>query len=297
MAQSNYNWPINPTTVNSGPIQFEVDGAPTTVNIDTVTPANSTPLPVRLYDSSGNILAFNNDYGASSGALRTAAQIGNATGAADFGVGATGAQTLRVEANSATLATEATLGQIAINTEATSIILNEAATGVQPLSVSATSLPLPTGAATEATLLDVRTNTSDTATNTADILTEVDAINNKLGTLGQKTMAGSAPVVIASDQSVIPVSPSAGASGSSPGSSTVSTVATITAPANALGFILMNLDTSTTNMRYRIGATATASSGQQLQPGRDTGYIPCGANISIIAESGTVAYDIQWVVR
>lgn len=36
------------------------------------------------------------DFGASSGAVRTAAQMGNATGAADFNAGATGAQTLRV---------------------------------------------------------------------------------------------------------------------------------------------------------------------------------------------------------
>lgn len=91
--------------------------------------------------------------------------------------------------------------------------------------------------------------------------------------------------------------PAANPAGNSPGSSTVSTAATLTAPANAVGFILMCLDTSTANMRYRIGATATSSSGQQLQPGRDTGYIPCGANISICAESGTQAYDIQWILR
>ena len=37
-----------------------------------------------------------NDYGAAAGALRTAAQIGNTTGEADFNSGAPGAQTLRV---------------------------------------------------------------------------------------------------------------------------------------------------------------------------------------------------------
>jgi hypothetical protein len=56
-----------------------------------------------------------------------------------------------------------------------------------PVPVSATSLPLPTGAATETTL---------------------SGINGKLGSLGQKTMANSAPVVIASDQSAIPASQS-----------------------------------------------------------------------------------------
>lgn len=78
---------------------------------------------------------------------------------------------------------------------------------------------------------------------------------------------------------------------------TVSTVSTITAPANSVGFILMNLDTSTTNMRWAVGRTAAVNLGQQLQPGRDTGFVPVSANVSIIAESGTVTYDIQWVIK
>lgn len=41
----------------------------------------------------------NANYGASSGAIRTASQIGNTTGAADFNAGADSAQTLRVSAN------------------------------------------------------------------------------------------------------------------------------------------------------------------------------------------------------
>jgi hypothetical protein len=59
----------------------------------------------------------------------------------------------------------------------------------------------------------------------------------------------------------------------------------------------MNLDVTTqANVRWRIGATATTTSGQQLQPGRDTGYVPCAANISICAESGTATYDVQWIL-
>lgn len=76
---------------------------------------------------------------------------------------------------------------------------------------------------------------------------------------------------------------------------TVSTVITLTAPANAVGFILQNLDTSSTNIRWAVGRTATATLGQQLQPGRDTGFIPVGANVSLVSESGTNNYDIQWV--
>ena len=60
--------------------------------------------------------------------------------------------------------------------------------------ISAVALPLPTGAATEATLL----------TRVADA-----TITARLNTLGQKLMAASAPVVIASDQSSIPITAAA----------------------------------------------------------------------------------------
>lgn len=58
--------------------------------------------------------------------------------------------------------------------------------------VSATSLPLPTGAST---------STLQTTGNTS-----VASIDTKTPTVGQKAMAGSTPVVIASDQSTVPVS-------------------------------------------------------------------------------------------
>ena len=63
--------------------------------------------------------------------------------------------------------------------------------GGAPWSISAASLPLPTGAATEATLGGVLTTT---------------AFQARVATLGQKAMAGSMPVTIASDQGAVPVS-------------------------------------------------------------------------------------------
>lgn len=64
-------------------------------------------------------------------------------------------------------------------------------TGTTTQPVSATSLPLPTGAATETTL----------GTRLAD-----STFTGRINTLGQKTMANSTPVVLASDQSTLPVS-------------------------------------------------------------------------------------------
>lgn len=92
------------------------------------------------------------------------------------------------------------------------------------------------------------------------------------------------------------VNPIPGSAGSgSAAAATVSTVITLSAPSNAKGFILQNLDTSTANVRWAIGRTATTTLGQQLQAGRDTGFVPCSGNVSLVSESGTQNYDIQWV--
>jgi hypothetical protein len=97
--------------------------------------------------------------------------------------------------------------QVTTNTKLSSIdgklqwsgdgILVDGSAVTQP--VSAASLPLPAGAATSA-LQTTGNSTLSTISSTATTL------NGKFGTLGQKAMAGSAPVVIASDQSTLPVS-------------------------------------------------------------------------------------------
>jgi hypothetical protein len=118
--------------------------------------------------------------------IRTAAQIGNATGAAEFGTGADSAQTLRV-----TLSTRAETAATPL-----SVRLSDGSAFLSNLPVSQSgtwnlnnisgTISLPTGAATESTL---------------------SSISGKLpATLGQKAMADSLAVVLASDQSTLPVS-------------------------------------------------------------------------------------------
>lgn len=149
-------------------------------------------------------------------------------------------------------------------------------TAVNTGAVVVSSSALPAGAATEATLSAL--NGKVTAVNTGAVVISSSALPTGAAT--------------AALQAKVPINTTGSGSGAA---ATVSTVATLTAPANAVGFILMNLDTSTKNMRWAVGRTASATLGQQLQPGRDTGFIPVGADISIIAESGTVDYDVQWV--
>lgn len=78
---------------------------------------------------------------------------------------------------------------------------------------------------------------------------------------------------------------------------TTVTAQTISAPANAVGFVFESDSSNATNVRYAIGATATASVGTLMEPGRDSGFIPSGANISVISTSGSPTVSVQWIQR
>lgn len=126
-------------------------------------------------DATGIPVSLTNDtnYGVvGANTLRTAAQIGNATGAAAFGTGLRSAQVLRV-------------------TIATDDVLPVSQSGVFNITNISGTVSLPTGASTAA--LQTTGNSS------------LSSIDGKLNSLGQKAMAGSAPVVIASDQSTLGV--------------------------------------------------------------------------------------------
>lgn len=177
--------------------------------------------------------------------------------------------------------------------------------GTDSISAVVSSSALPTGAATSANqATEIASLASIDSKLTSPIAVSQSGtwnINNISGTISLPTGAATAAnqateisslATIATNSGKVPAS-TAG-SGSAAGA-TVSTVITLTAPANAVGFVLMNLDVSTTNMRWAVGRTATTTLGQQLQPGRDTGFFPVDHDVSIVAESGTCTYDIQWV--
>lgn len=276
----------------SGPLEIQVDGVATVVNYDTGTPSNSVAVPVRVVDSVSPAL----DYGVATAAQRTAAQIGNATGAADFGTGNSSAQTLRtvlasdqpaipvtpsaVITSSGTIAaitqtveitlsegqstvafqvtgvyTGALTPQVTVNgtdwvqlvsilnvttNTITSTVLsgvtgvfqaevsgylgfrlraNAAITGTATINMrtSASSAlvaldtPLPPGTAQIGIVGQAGTWNITNITGTVSLPTgaateaTLSAVNGKLNSLGQKTMANSVPVTLASDQSTLPV--------------------------------------------------------------------------------------------
>lgn len=71
------------------------------------------------------------------------------------------------------------------------------------------TISLPTGAATEATLLSVETNTDNLDVALSTRLADA-TFTSRINTLGQKTMANSTPVVLSSDQSAIPITDNGG---------------------------------------------------------------------------------------
>lgn len=145
----------------------------------------------RLLTDANVLLSNDLNYGTvGANTLRTAAQIGNATGAASFNSGATGAQTLRVEANQGASATAAN-GWFIKPTDGTN---NQAYLASGEAKVSVTQA-LPAGS----------NNIGSVNQGTSPWVENLSQVGGSAISLGQKTSAASLPVVIASDQSPIAV--------------------------------------------------------------------------------------------
>ena len=191
--------------------------------------------------------------------------------------------------------------------------LTDAQMRASAVPVSVAALPLPTGAALESTqvangvLLGAVNETapaSDTASSGLNgrlqrVAQRITSLIALLPTsLGSKTSVNSFAVVVASDQAAIATKAPVNSAGSAANTAlTATTASTATAPANAVGFILYADTNNTDTIRFAIGATASTSVGGRLEPGRDTGYLPCAANVSVCATaSGTNAFFIQWIL-
>lgn len=164
-------------TVSPSPIIFTRNGADQEVTEDTVTPSNNRPLPVKLTGVTGDINITAGDLNVDLDHSLSSVKIGDGT---DLML-VTAAGEANVISTSANTKADALLAELQLKADLTE---------TQPVSIA--SIPLPTGAATEAKQ-DVG-NTS------------LSNIDGKLpATLGQKTMAASLAVVIASNQSALAV--------------------------------------------------------------------------------------------
>lgn len=154
------------------------------------------------------------DFGASTTAQRVAALLGNATGAAAFNTGASSAQTLRVIPASDTSFSQlpTTIGQkamaasVSVTMASDQGLISVAIPGIGT-DFGATNVSLRTAAQIGNTTGAAAFNTGASSAQTLRVIPASDTSFSQLPTtLGQKTMAASTGVVIASDQSAIPTS-------------------------------------------------------------------------------------------
>lgn len=142
-----------------------------------------------------------------------------------------------------------------------------------------------------------------TDTGTFSLIALVKKLNQSLtamiaqlpASLGAKTSANSFSVVPASD-AIFNTKPKAITNSFDENLSLTTAGSTFTAPANAIGFKIMADDTNSANVRYKAGATASTTSGMQLQAGRAEDH-QGGSNVSIFAESDTQKVMIQWAIQ
>lgn len=211
--------------------------------------ASGTPVPV-----SGTVTATNPSVSTTGSAVP-------ASGTYISGSDGTNLQGIRVYDSDSGAGTEWTLGafirlpgsggSVAGGTSANPLRTDPTGTTTQP--ISAATLPLPTGAATETTLAGVLTTT---------------AFQARINTLGQKTAANSTPVVLASDQSSIPVAQVASTTATRTDVASSATSVTILASnASRKSAIVMNDSTKILYIRYGSTAASATDFTDKLFPG------------------------------
>lgn len=298
-------------SISPSPIEFVKDGVNTQVNFDSTNFGNNIPLPTLLLDPSGAPV--------DSGVLLDATiNISNLIAASALGsigpqlgvnsqsvVPATGV-TFPVSGSVSVSnfpATQPVSGSVSVsNFPATQPVsgsvsvsnfpATQAVTGTfwqttQPVSGSVSVSNFPATQPVSGTVAATQSGTWNIGSITNALPTGTNSIGN-IGTVSTLTTVTNA----------VPTKSPVNSNGSIVNTSlTGTTASTATVPANAVGFVLEAPSTNTDNIRYAIGGTASTTVGMLMEPGRDTGFIPCAANISICSTvSGTNAFSIQWIL-
>lgn len=307
-----------------GPVQFVLNSVDTEVEEDTGTPGDSRPLPVKVFRTNGTS-DWSDDVETALVAIQGSTQAtaldidsleANFGSAADAAAAGDTSTATFVALFKRSLQHLSSLIAKDFSTETTLSAVDgwlnqlNAVFGLQSDAAATTDtgtfsfVSLFKRSLQKLTLINTDTTAlvaKDFATETtlAGAAVDLSSIDAKVPSQGQAAMAASVPVVIASNQTAVPVSQTVNANGSMVNDTLVSTTAeTATAPANAVGFILAADDDNSDPIRYAIGATASTTVGTRMAPGRDTGYVPCAANISICAtaSTGSNGYTIQWIL-
>lgn len=285
-----------------GPTQYKLDGSDTIVTEDTGTPANNTPLPVKLLNASGDLIgqqAMADSIPVAIASDQGAIDIGNITGTVSLPTGA--ATSAKQDTGNTSLSSidgkMAALGQAAMAASMpVAIASDQSALDIGNISGT---VSLPTGAATSAK--QDTGNTSLATIAAVDFATETTlaAQSAKLpATLGQKTAANSMSVVLASDQTAIPsptgrsYADSARNDYSSVNVTTSAWVELITSTAGDINLLYV-FDSSGQTLELGVGGSGSEARKLIIPPGGCDGGIPLhiasGSRISVKAISATAS--------
>jgi hypothetical protein len=252
---------LNVVVTASGPVQFLKDTVTTTVEEDTVTPANNEALPTKLFIQKDGVTSpVNKDTGTPGNTVAIPVEIVSASGTTiNITAGDINIQTTSEGANFDSMRIGDGTGNYA---------------GITPTN-------------------EIKAFDANAVTELGEINTEITALNLKI----PSQVGGKVPVdtglvqgltdaeLRATPISVAGVTSEVVKAGSFDEKLAFSTVQTFTAPAGAVSANIMNIGTE--NVRYKQGASATGSSGLRLEPGRSE-MVMNGSNISIIPETGFV---------
>lgn len=202
-----------PISLAAAPIQFVLDSVDTEVEEDTGTPGNSIPLPVKVLDAAGLVPDFATQTTLAAVNTKLPAQ-GQALMAASVPV--------VIASNQSAVPVSGPLTDVQLRATAVPVSgpLTDTQLRASAVPISAAALPLPSGAATQATLASVETEIGGLTESAPVTDTASSGLNGRLQriaqrltslialiplSLGQKNMAGSFAVTIANDQSSLPV--------------------------------------------------------------------------------------------
>lgn len=295
---ANFNWPSITTT--SGPIQFVKDGSTVQVNENTSTPANSTPLPVKVLGPSGTPVDIQAQLQEINDELDDQTNLLTSIEGVDFAtedtLNALGAVVSNIYDDMATAAKQDSLQTVVAKEAKQDTMITALGTLATQATLAATNVLV--GAVNETA------PASDTASSglngrlqrIAQRITSLIALLPV--SLGQKTGANSLAVVLASDQGALPASQIPAATGSfAQIANLVATAQSFTAPAGAVGFKIQAPSTNSENIAFSIGSTATITAGILMEPGRSEDF-DTGSNISVIATNATAqTVSVLWRIR
>ncbi len=224
------------TSLTASPIEINVDGVATTVNLDTIVPASSIPVPVQIINGAAagtvdqglpNTIANAWPVLPTDGTNSQAFTAGSEAQVSDA-TSHTSLASIDGKLNSLGQKLMAASAPVVIASDQSAIPASQS--GTWNINDISGTISLPTGAATEATLATLDGKVTACNTGAVTISAALPAGGNTIGAvtqssgpwsqnitqiggvalaLGQTTMSASIPVVLSSNQSTLPVTPAA----------------------------------------------------------------------------------------